>query len=458
MSQDWVLKLQPPKKPEHLEVTHENTLTINRKTCGELNYNDFFWNHVHANWPVVLTDVSNSWHCRQYWTHKSCDIVFSDASYPTTNANDTAINYDYLRVQIGNCKVPVANCSREYFNSHMKLEMSFHEYLDYWQKKSQQVKDCNEVANENGSNLNSNFGEPTVKEDNLYLKDWHLKAQMPDYDFYTVPKYFASDWLNEYLVENGKDDYRFVYMGPKDSWTPFHADVFGSYSWSTNIVGCKRWLLLPPGEEACLIDKLGNVPLRITEELLREHLVRHFIINQKENESIFVPSGWYHQVHNITDTISVNHNWLNGCNIQQIWKNLAFSMQQVIAEIEDCRQMENFDEHCQTMLCASFGLNFYDFLDILEYIAKKRLHSYTTGQSNNNDRSVGNELEVLVENSANKNLHFAAVTMNEYHLRYDLHCINAVVQEMLQNYVISKIPDSTLYRRCLSLKELTNNF
>ena len=30
---------------------------------------------------------------------------------------------------------------------------------------------------------------------------------------------------------------------------------------------------------------------------------------------MFVPSGWYHEVYNMQDTISINHNWLNCCNL-----------------------------------------------------------------------------------------------------------------------------------------------
>lgn len=30
--------------------------------------------------------------------------------------------------------------------------------------------------------------------------------------------------------------------------TPFHADVFRSFSWSANICGRKKWIFYPPGE------------------------------------------------------------------------------------------------------------------------------------------------------------------------------------------------------------------
>ena len=145
---------------------------------------------------------------------------------------------------------------------------------------------------------------------------------------YRTPHYFCSDWLNEWW-ENRTDceqenDYRFVYIGPKGSWTPFHTDVFGSYSWSANIVGKKRWIFLPPGEERKLKDKLGNLVYDVESEEAKEleeknGPIQKFEVIQNSGEVVFVPSGWHHQVSNLEDTISINHNWFNGCNILGVY-------------------------------------------------------------------------------------------------------------------------------------------
>lgn len=79
--------------------------------------------------------------------------------------------------------------------------------------------------------------------------------------------------------------------------TPFHADVFRSYSWSTNVCGCKEWLLYPPGEEEHLCDRLGNLPFDVTSADLEDRerypnaskACRPICVVQNAGETIFVP-------------------------------------------------------------------------------------------------------------------------------------------------------------------------
>lgn len=376
---------------------------------------------MHKNWPVVITDVSKDWECSKQWTTvpEATDVNSNQpSSFPSEPSS--AINFDYLKQKIDNCLVPVADCNSSYFNSHKKLELRFHDYLDQWRSG---------IEANRSSEINSNVDIRT--KDNLYLKDWHLAAQMPGYDFYKVPKYFASDWLNEMLVDKERDDYRFVYMGPKGSWTSYHSDVFGSFSWSTNIMGHKKWLIMSPGEELKLADRLGNVPFSIYEQMLDEHGVEYYTINQKANEAVFVPSGWFHQVWNLTDTISVNHNWFNACNIATVWQNLRSNLNAVRKEISDCQIMDNFEAHCQTMLRASFGINYLDFIELLEFIADRRLAQAAT--------------------TATQFLMFNSYTMNDYHVQYDLECLKKILQQMSEDSTITQSP-LQLSERCQELE------
>jgi hypothetical protein len=42
-------------------------------------------------------------------------------------------------------------------------------------------------------------------------------------------------------------------------------------------------------------------------------------------------------------------------------------------EVEDCKDMEGWNEHCQLMLRAMFGMNFEEFYSFLTCIGKRRL-------------------------------------------------------------------------------------
>ena len=50
-----------------------------------------------------------------------------------------------------------------------------------------------------------------------------------------------------------------------------------------------------------------------------------------------MPSGWHHTVENLEDTLSINHNWVNGHNIHEGWALLRRERADAAVAIEDCR-------------------------------------------------------------------------------------------------------------------------
>uniref|UniRef100_A0A0A1WVG6 Jumonji domain-containing protein 4 n=1 Tax=Zeugodacus cucurbitae TaxID=28588 RepID=A0A0A1WVG6_ZEUCU len=380
---------------------------IIRLCIDEISYNNFYWRFIKQNWPAILTNVSNEWECSHTWISSKLGA-------------DATINFVFLKDKIEDCLVPVTICSDKSVSS----ELSFYDFLNKWEKyiqSSDSDEDCNFP----------------------YLKDWHLKSQLPYYEFYHIPKHFSSDWLNEFLTENGLDDYRFVYMGPKNTWTPFHVDVFGSFSWSVNVYGCKKWILLPAGEELKLLDHFKKLPSKINEEALRKSNVAFFVIYQQKNEAIFVPSGWYHQVYNITDTISVNHNWFNAVNIRYIWCNVSENLRKVMNEISDLKNFHNFYEQCQQILHADFGLNICEFLDILCFIAKKRLFMIEKSRGNANNGNIQCLSSMMFH-------------LNDFHICYDLKNIYTLLKTMTQDKIVYNCKE--LYKKCITFISLLDQY
>lgn len=148
--------------------------------------------------------------------------------------------------------------------------------------------------------------------------------------------------------------------------------------------------------------------------------MKYFEVVQNPNETFFVPSKWYHQVKNLDDTVSINHNWFNGCNVEIIAESLLSHHEDVEREIADCRDMENFEEHCQLMLKSSFGMNFTDFLEILVHIADKRIK----GLRENVDFKV-----------------FDKFSFGDDHMKFDLKAIKHVLTILKENNSVVKFND-----------------
>lgn len=143
----------------------------------KLTYHTFFHNFMLQNVPCIIKNVTNYWQSSQCWV---------TANKP---------NFEYLYRKYGNNKVTIYNCNERYYNSQKTHETVFSEYLEYWEK------------------YNRDSTLPVS-----YLKDWHLKLFNENDEFYDIPIQFASDWLNEYYTACLNDDYRFVYMGPRNTW------------------------------------------------------------------------------------------------------------------------------------------------------------------------------------------------------------------------------------------------
>ncbi|CAE6256125.1 unnamed protein product [Arabidopsis arenosa] len=293
---------------------------IERINGKELSYGDFAERYLAKNQPVVISDLTEDWRAMEDWV--------SENGRP---------NLHFFATHFGKSRVQVADCDTREFTDQKRLEMSVTEFVEQWTNND------------------------AIEESVLYLKDWHFVKEYPDYTAYQTPQLFSDDWLNIYLdnyqMHEDKDnfqkydqiscsDYRFVYMGGKGlrSWTPLHADVFRSYSWYM---------------KNCIYDIFEEVNETKFPGFKKTTWLECI---QEPGEIIFVPSGWHHQVYNLEDTISINHNWLNAYNLSWVWDLLWKDYKDTEESIEDIRDIcDDFEAICQRNLAANTGMNLNDF-------------------------------------------------------------------------------------------------
>jgi hypothetical protein len=217
---------------------------------------------------------------------------------------------------------------------------------------------------------------------NYYLKDWHFQQQYEKqldvtktirhesdqvccnreglpFPLYTRPKIFEPDLLNAFFLRFTDGDYRFLYWGPARSFTGRHSDVLHSFSWSYNVVGVKEWVFFPPDDDDDDDDdddknKRGNFAIKVRQEA---------------GQAMFVPATWQHEVINVEETISLNHNWISNSNLDLSWDCVLVEIQAIQAELLDgwwtCEMITSdrtgYMQTCENMLRGCVGLDVTGF-------------------------------------------------------------------------------------------------
>ncbi|KAI8991079.1 hypothetical protein BDF20DRAFT_842532 [Mycotypha africana] len=322
-------------------------------------YEEFLENHLIPNKPCIIGPAFiDNWKARKEW------IV------PVDNLDEVAENirpkykpnYQYMRKHFGSAESQVAKCNQRHFTDQWRESMSFEQFADLWEADD-------------------------GKESLWYFKDFHMMRTFPDDKFYKVPNLFEDDWLNEYWLQKGDDDYRFSYIGGHTTFTPLHADVHRSHSWSSNICGVKKWTMFPPNQEECYKDKYGNQVYDVRhvdpDQFPRFNEARRVVIYQRDGETMFIPSDWFHQVENIGAAISLNHNWINANNIMHTYRSLKKDYDDCRKSIEDIQESVDeaeFLQECQKLLLMHAGWNWRTFLSMLSCVVKNRYNALVVGK------------------------------------------------------------------------------
>jgi hypothetical protein len=138
---------------------------------------------------------------------------------------------------------------------------------------------------------------------------------------YWSPEAFGSDLFS--VLGEHRPDCRWMIMGPKRSGSTFHKDPNATSAWNAVLTGSKYWLMFPsgPGIETppgvIVSEDQSEItsPLSIAEYLLSFHELARQTPGCREGicyagEVLHVPSGWFHLVLNIEDSLALTQNFV----------------------------------------------------------------------------------------------------------------------------------------------------
>ncbi|MFJ9823449.1 cupin-like domain-containing protein [Streptomyces sp. NPDC101160] len=141
----------------------------------------------------------------------------------------------------------------------------------------------------------------------LYLRHQSLSRFDPALPGLVPKEVRRLNWLLA-LEADARPDWSWLMIGSAGTSSPLHVDVMASAAWNLLCAGTKRWTfhppeqaeewrLLPPG---CARDTYDRAP-------------REFV--QQPGDLVVTPSGWAHEVHNVTGSIAVTSNFINRSNL-----------------------------------------------------------------------------------------------------------------------------------------------
>eukprot|EP01117_Protostelium_nocturnum_P017621 TRINITY_DN71_c1_g1_i4.p1 TRINITY_DN71_c1_g1~~TRINITY_DN71_c1_g1_i4.p1 ORF type:complete len:365 (+),score=71.86 TRINITY_DN71_c1_g1_i4:490-1584(+) len=243
--------------------------------------------------PVIITDAMNSWKAKD-WTKEYFLQKFGSFPFKTDEP-------DIIKRQ--------------------KLFIKMQDYLEYFD--------------------NNNDEDPIYLFDDKLAERDEVKEILNDW---APPIYFQEDYFK--ALEEERPPYRWIVMGPKRSGSPFHTDPYRTSAWNGLIKGRKRWVLypynlIPPGVDVDF-DEDGNFESD-SPEPVKWFLENYPFIPEKykpiecileEGEIIFIPSGWWHLVINLTDTIAVTQNFCNQSNFDIVCAELNFDDEELYEDFQ----------------------------------------------------------------------------------------------------------------------------
>ena len=179
-------------------------------------------------------------------------------------------------------------------------------------------------------------GGPGASGTTRYLFDWSLPINAPELaEALTIPKFFAGDLLQRTPPGTKyRDSWPSLFVAPEGACSELHVDTFGSNFWMALFCGRKRWTFFDADALAPLYPNYRHATDPSFDVDLGDPDFEAFPLLEtaqartcelRPGELLFVPHGCPHRVENLTASVAVSGNFIDGSNINAALQELELA-------------------------------------------------------------------------------------------------------------------------------------
>jgi len=254
--------IDDPTVPNNIDYVDFTNVTPEKVLAFEQHY-------IKNKIPCVITNGMTHWQANKKWTKRRLSKKYRNQSF---------------------------KCGEDDDGHNVKIKMKY--YVEYMN--------------------NTTDDSPLYIFDANYGEHPKNKQLLEDYE---IPPPFVDD-VFEYVPDKKRPPHRWLVMGPARSGTGIHIDPLGTSAWNALISGYKRWFILPTRVSPSVFKVTSEDDRDQRDEgvtwfmMSRNRTLRRLPADvepieviQKPGEIMYVPSGWWHTVLNLSEAVAVTQNF-----------------------------------------------------------------------------------------------------------------------------------------------------
>ncbi|CAI5755818.1 unnamed protein product [Candida verbasci] len=195
----------------------------------------------------------------------------------------------------------------------------------------------------------SQYLKQNKDENPLYLFDCNSEAMKLLKKEYSPPSIFTEDYFK--VLGICRPFFSWLIMGSQRSGSTFHKDPNSTSAWNAAIQGKKLWIMLPsnitpPGVSTDYEESEVTSPIGIAEWVISGFYNDSTRIPECKigitfpGETMYVPSGWWHSVINLDDSIALTQNFVPKVKLPNVLNFLKNKPKQIsgfkLKNVKEC--------------------------------------------------------------------------------------------------------------------------